>query len=182
MDIWQQPSASCTLLPPRQKNSSKKILLRHRQYVQLICVGLLLQGVFYRERLLLFHLKNISNRQKECSRQCKSFSGVFSWSRRQCHLGGHFALARHKNISFFLTFFFDQTDRRVDLGHWTLCILKPENACIGISLKVLIQDIMWITYNVDVWFSRYLSVTSLAGFYITQMKHVWNSHDHCARP
>ena len=134
-------------------------------------------------RLLLFHLKNISNRQKECSRKCKSFSGVFSWSGRQCHLGGILHSQGTRTIVFF-KFFFDETDRRVDLGHWTLCILKPENACIGISLKVSIQiqDKMWITYKVDVWFSRYLSVTSLAGFYITQMKHVWNSHDHCARP
>ena len=125
---------------PTPKNSSKKILLRHRQYVQLICVGLLLQGVFYRERLLLFHLKNISNRQKRMQSPVQKFFRCFFLIGKTVSPGRDFALAGHKNISFFFeTFVFDQTDRRADLGHWTLCILKPENACIGISLKVSIQ-------------------------------------------
>ena len=95
---------------PTPKNSSKKILFRHRQYVQLICVGRPpITGAFctkenIERRLLLFHLKSIRNRQKECSRQCKSFSGVFSWSRRQCHLGGILHLQGTRTLVFLWNF------------------------------------------------------------------------------
>ena len=81
-----------------------------------------------------------------------SFSRYLFLMTQTVSLGEAFCRA-HKNISnrqkrmqsvlqkiLFQVFFLDQADRRADLGHGTLCILKPENTCIGFfNTKVLIQ-------------------------------------------